>query len=142
MNSFDRFKETKLPPIEEFHDKLNNKKCSDEDYEHAQKVWKVFKLKNIGEYHDLYMKTDVLLLADIFENFRKISMEDDDLDPLWYITLAGLAWDSMLKLTKIKLQVIPDEDMYNFIEKSKRGGIVQCIHRYSKANNKYLQDMI
>ena len=94
--SWDKFKEMKLPPEEEFHSKLNMSDIGDYDYEHTQKVWKEFKLKNLGEYHDLYLKTDVLLLSNVFETFRNTCLEHK-FDPTHFYTLPGLSWQACLK---------------------------------------------
>ena len=94
----------------------------------------------MGEYHDLYLKTDVLLLTDVFENFRDKCLKNIGLDPCHYLTSPGLAWDAALKKTKVKLDLITDIDMQLFIEKGLRGGISYIAHRYAKANNKYLKD--
>ncbi len=139
MDSFERFNETQIPSKENFYNKLNNSHIPDKDYEHAQNVWKKYNIKNLGEYHDLYLKTDVLLLADVFEAFRTICHSGYGLDPAHYYTAPGLAWSAMLKMTKQDLDLITDVDMLLMIEKSKRGGISQvCSKRYTKVNNKYL----
>lgn len=140
MDSFDRFNETSLPSIDKFYSRLTNSEITDDSYFHALTIWNDFKINNLGEYHDLYLKTDVLLLADVFENFINLSFETYGLDPCWYFTLAGYAWESMLKETKVELELFTDIDMHLFIEKGIRGGLVQSVKRYSKANNKYLDD--
>ncbi|XP_060580207.1 uncharacterized protein LOC132736990 [Ruditapes philippinarum] len=140
MDSFEKFEETKLPSQEEFYSVLNEAHISDSEYTHAKNVWKKFKIKTMGEYHDLYLKTDVLLLADVFENFRKTCLEYYKLDPCHYFSSPGLAWDAMLKMTGIKLDLISDIDIHLFIEKGQRGGISYIANRYSKANNKYMKD--
>ena len=139
MNSFDKFNE-KLPNKEDFYSILNDEHISDKDYQHAQTVWNEFKLETMGEYHDLYLKTDIILLADIFENFRRTCLEYYKLDPAHYFTSPGLAWDSMLKMTDIKLELMTDIDMFQFIEKGMRGGISYIANRYGKANNKYMKE--
>jgi hypothetical protein len=124
-----------------FYSSLTEDHISDADYAHAQNVWNVFKCKNIGEYHDLYLKTDVLLLTDVFEAFRKTAMKNYGLDPSnGYITLPNYAWDVMLKMTKVNLEQLTDPDMYLMCEQGIRGGISMISHRYAKANNKYLAD--
>ena len=140
MDSFNKFEETELPNKKGFFNDLNNTAISDSEYQHAREVWDAFKIKNLGEYHDLYLKTDVLLLADIFENFRETCLKYYGLDPAHYLTSPGLAWDAMLKMTKIELDLITDIDQQLFIEKGLRGGISYITHRYARANNKYLSD--
>ena len=140
FDSEDKLKDECLPPKEEFYSKLNNKHISDSDYEHAQKVWREFEIKNMKEYHDLYLDCDVLLLADVFETFRDVCLKNYKLDPVWYYTAPGLAWDALLKLTKIELELLSDPDMVLMIEKGIRGGVSMITKRYSKANNKYMKD--
>ena len=139
MDSFDKFN-SPLPKKEEFYSILNNEHISDENYKHAQNVWNTFNLKNMGEYHDLYLQSDILLLTDVFENFRKTCLEYYKLDPCHYFTSPGLSWDAMLKMTDIKLELMTDIDMFQFIEKGLRGGISYIANRYGKANNKYMKD--
>ena len=100
VNSIKRLKETKLPPKEAFYSKLDEEEISDEDYQHAHNVWNTFNCQTIQDYHDLYLKSDVLLLADVFEKFRKTCLKHYKLDPCHYYTAPGLAWDACLKLTK------------------------------------------
>ena len=126
MDSFSRFNETSLPKREDFYSILNDTDISEDDYKHAQDVWDAFKIKNLGEYHDLFLKTDVLLLADVFENFRETCLHYYKLDPCHYITSPGLSWDAMLKMTKINLDLICNIDMQLFIEKGLRRGIQYC----------------
>ena len=138
MDSLERFKENKLPPKEVFYSRLTGEGISDEDYEHAEKVWKVFGMKTLQDYHDLYNVTDVLLLADVFENFRNICMENYNLDPAHYFTAPGLAWDACLKITGVELELLSDIDMLLMIEEGIRGGVSMISNRYGKANNKYM----
>ena len=140
MDSFNKFEETELPNKKGFFNDLNNTAISDSEYQHAREVWDTFKIKNLGEYHDLYLKTDVLLLVDVFENFRDKCLNIFGLDPCHYFTSPGLSWDAALKKTKVKLDLITDIDMILFIEKGMRGGISYIAHRHAKANNKYLPD--
>ena len=138
MDSLERFKENKLPPKEAFYSRLTGEGISDEDYEHAEKVWKVFGMKTLQDYHDLYNVTDVLLLADVFENFRNICLDNYKLDPAHYFTAPGLAWDACLKITGVELELLSDIDMLLMIEKGIRGGVSMISNRYGKANNKYM----
>ena len=138
MDTLERLKETKLPPREAFYSKLNNEDISDEDYAHAQKVWRVFKMEHFKEYHDLYNETDVLLLGDVFESFRNICIENYELDPAHYYTAPGLAWDAALKITDVELELLSDIDMLLMVENGIRGGVSMVSNRYGKASNKYM----
>ena len=140
MNSFEKFSETQLPPKQDFYSKLNDCGVSEEEYDYAQTIWEKFGIKNLGEYHDLYLKTDVLLLADVFEEFRNICMENYSLDPAWYYTLPGLSWDALLKHSKVKLELLSDPDMLLMFEKGIRGGISMISNRHGRANNKYMKE--
>ena len=111
---------------------------SEEDYAHAQNVFKQFGCHFLGDYHDLYVKLDVLLLADVFENFREICLNYHKLNPAHFYTAPGLSWAACLKMTKVELELLTDVDMHLFIEEGIRGGISVICNRYSKANNKYL----
>ena len=137
-DSFEKFNKTELPTKEEFYSILNNEHISDEDYCHAKKVWNTFQLQTMGEYHNLYLKSDILLLADVFENFRKTCIQYYKLDPANYFSSPGLSWDAMLKMTNIQLELMTDIDMFQFIEKGMRGGISYIANRFRKANNKYM----
>ena len=138
MNGIKKFSEEKLPQKEKFYSKLNDSNISDEDYDHAQRIWKEFGMKNLGEYHDLYLKSDVLLLADVFEEFRNVCMENYSLDPAWYYTSPGLSWDALLKHSGVKLELLTDPDILLLFEKGIRGGISMISNRFGKANNKFM----
>ena len=140
MDSLERFKETKLPPKEVFYSRLIEENISDEDYAHAQKVWREFKIEHFQDYHNLYNETDVLLLADVFESFRNICIENYKLDPAHYYTAPGLFWDACLKMTGVQLEFLTDVDMLLMVEEGIRGGVSMISNRYSKANNKYMDD--
>ena len=139
MNSEERFNETKLPPKEAFYSRLSEEGITDEDYKHALNVWDVFNMKTFLDYHELYNETDVLLLADVFENFRNNSLEHYKLDPAHYFTAPGLAWDVCLKMTGVNLELISDIDMLLMVERGIRGGISMISNRYGEANNKYME---
>jgi len=130
-----RFKETCLPPIEAFYSNLTERGISNEDYERAQTVWLTFGCETMQDYHDVYLKTDVLLLTDVFEAFRTMSLNIYKLDPAHYYTLPSLSWDALLKMTKVKLDLINDPEIYLFLENSIRGGVSMISHRSSTANN-------
>ena len=137
-DSFERFSEDKLPDKKHFYKSLANKHISEKDYLHAVKIWNNFEMKNIGDYHDLYLKTDVLLLTD--EKFINRSLEFYNLDPSYHFSSPGLSWDAMLEMTEIKLELISDIDKYYFVEKGLRGGISYISKRFSETNNKYMKN--
>ena len=140
MDSWDKFFEVRLPRIEDFYSKLNMLGISDDDYEYAKKVWEEFGLKNLGEYHDLYLCTDVVLLSNVFEKFREVCLENYGLDPTHFYTAPGLAWQACLKKTGITLDLITNLDMLLMFERGMRRGITQVVKRYARANNKYMED--
>ena len=116
------------------------KDIDDIDYRHGNNVFDKFKLNNLGGYHDLYVQSDTLLLADVFENFRDMCLKEYELDPTHFLSLPGLAWQAFLKKTNIELELLTDYDMLLMVEEGVRGGICHSIHRYAKANNKYMKD--
>ena len=132
------FKEMKLPPREAFYSKPNMSGVGNEDYEHANRVWKEFGLKDLGEYHDLYLKADVILLANVFEAFRKVCLKNYGLDPAHFYTAPELAWKACLKKTRICLELLLDPDMLLMFEREIRGRITQSVNRWGKANNPYM----
>ena len=140
MDSWGRFSEAKLPDKEKFYSKLNDEHITDEEYAHAQTVWETFECKTLGDYHDLYVKTDVVPLADVFENFRNLCQGQYGLDPAHYYTSPGLSWDALLKKTGVELELFTDLEMYLFVERGMRGGISMVSNRYAKASNPLLQD--
>ena len=113
---------------------------TDADYAHAKRVCKDFEIKNLGEYHDLYVQSNTLLSADVFENFRNMFLEIYELDPAKFISAPGLTWQAALKKTTVKLDLLTDMDMLLMAEKGIRGGICHFIYRYAKGNNKYIKD--
>ncbi|XP_039288489.1 uncharacterized protein LOC120352367 [Nilaparvata lugens] len=136
-DSWEKLEETSLPPKEEFFSKLTDSHISDEAYEHAQQVCEKFDCKTLEEYSDLYLKTDVLLLANVFECFRDMCLRNYNLDCAHYFTSPGFSFDVMLKYTKVELELLTDYDMYMFIERGIRGGITTCVHQHAIANNAY-----
>ena len=138
MDSWNRFEEMALPPASSFHSNLNMSGVSDKDYKHACKVWHDFGIKNLGEYHDLYLCTDIILLANVFESFRKICLENYGLNPAHFYTTPGLAWQACLKKTDVRLELLLDPDMLLMVERGIRGGITQSVHRWAAANNPYM----
>src|SRR5688572_14037886 len=138
MDCAARMDETSLPPQDRFFSRLTDENIGDDDYSHAQVVWSTFDMDTMRHYHDLYLECDVTLLADVFEEFRKMSMNYYKLDPLHYYSSPGLSFDACLKMTGVSLQLITDPDQYLFIEKGMRGGVSMISNRYAKSNNPYL----
>ena len=139
MDNWEKFNETSLPSKESFYSNLNMEDIDDIDYRHVNNVFNKFKLNNLGDYHDLYVQSDTLLLADVFENFRDMCLKEYELDPAHFLSLPGLAWQACLKKTNIELELLTDYDMLLMVEKGIRGGICHSIQRYAKANNKYMK---
>ena len=140
IDNWERFDENTIPPREAFYSKLNLENITDKDYEHVKKVWELFKIKNLGEYRDLYVQCGTFLLADVFENFRNKCIKVYGLDPAHFLSAPGLAWQVCLKMTKVKLELSTDIDMLLMVEKGTTSRICQAIHRYAKANNKYMKN--
>ena len=151
MDSFERFNEEKLPDKKYFYSSIKDGKIGDDgkisdghinvnDYLTSKKTWNKFEMKNMGNYHDHYLKKDVLLLADVYEKFIDTCLKYYGLDPCHYFSSPGLSWDAMLKMTGIELEKISDIDQYLFIERGLRGGISYIAKRHSKANNKCCPD--
>ena len=140
MDNWEKFNETSLPNQESFYSNLNMENIDDTDYRQGNNVFKRFKLKNLGEHHDLYVQSDTLLLADVIENFRNMCIEVYELDPAHFLSLPELAWQACLKKTNIKLELLTDYDMLSMIEEGIKGGIFHSIRRHAKANNKYMKN--
>lgn len=132
---WEKLDEPSLPPKEEFYSTLLERHIKDEDYEYAQRVWKHFGFKTLGEYSEWYMKVDVMLLCDVFENFRDLCLNTYGVDPSYYYTAPGMAFDCALKITKVELELLSDYDKILMVEAGIRGGLTQAVKRYAKANN-------
>ena len=140
MDSWKRFNETELPSKDKFYSTLNLEDISDDDYAYATNLWYTFNISNLGEYHDLYVKLDTALLADVFENFRDKHIDKDKLDPPYFLTTPGLSWVACLKKTGVKLEVLTDENVFLTFEEGIRVGIRNKVHSYAEANNKYMKN--
>ena len=136
MDSWEKFDETSLTDEKYFYRELNLEDISDKDYSHAQKVFCTYS----GDYHNLYVQCDTLLVADAFENFRNNCLEIYRLDPVYFVSAPGLVWQACLKKTEVKFELITDYDMPLMIEKGTRGEICQATHRYAKTNNKCMNN--
>ena len=133
MDDWEKFNETSLPEKEDFYSHLNMEDITDTDYAHAKRVCKDFEIKNSGEYHDLYVQSDTLLLADVFGNFRNMCLEIYEVDPAKFLLAPGLAWQAALKKKKMNLDLLTDIDILLMIEKGIRGWICHSIYQYAKA---------
>ena len=132
--------QTCLPKKDQFYSRPNSNGITDAEYAHAKDVWKTFEMKSMREYHDLYLKTDVLLLADVFENFLDMALEHFKVDPCHYVTAPAMFFDALLKMSDVELELISDPEMYDFVERAKRGGVSSIMKRYAEANNKHMGD--
>ena len=135
FDNTEKFNHTELPIKEIFYNKLNDKEITEEEYQHAKNVWHTFNCDDLTSYHDIYLKSDVLLLTDIFEKFRETCLHHYKLDAINYFSAPMLSWDAMLKMTDVQLELFQDPNMYNFIEAGMRGGISMISNRYARANN-------
>ena len=140
MDGWNKFNGKLIPCKESFYSSLTLENIFEVDYAHANNVFKKFNLNNLGEYHDLYVRSDTLLLADIFENFRQSCLKNYELDPAHFVSLPGLAWQACLKNTNAELELLTDYDMLLMIEEGIRRGICHAVNRYAKANNIYMKD--
>uniref|UniRef100_A0A0K8SU06 DNA-directed DNA polymerase n=1 Tax=Lygus hesperus TaxID=30085 RepID=A0A0K8SU06_LYGHE len=135
IGNWEVLEETELPPRDAFNSDLTEEPITEGDYAHAKKVWNHFGIKNLMGYTRLYLTSDIILLADLFQNYRKLSLQQYGIDPAWHYTSPGFFWEAMLKMTGVKLEIIKDIDMLQFIESGIRGGITNCIKRHAIANN-------
>ena len=135
IDTWGRFDKTSLPDKEAFYSNLNMEDITDVDYRHAKRVLKNITNKNLRGYHDLYVQSDTLLLADVFGNFRNMCIKVYELDPAHFLSAPG--WQACLKKTDVKLELLTDFDMLLMVEKGIRGGICHAVHRYVNINNRY-----
>ena len=139
MNAFDKLNDEQLPSKEQFYSRLSEEDITADDYKKATQIWTHFDINNMGgDHHDLYLKPEVLLLTDVFENFRDMCLSYYGLDPVYYYTLPKFAFDAVLKLTGIEIDLVYDQEMYGMIEAGLRGGMAQTTCKEVEANNKYM----
>ena len=119
---------------------MKDENISKDDYEFAKTLYNSFKLQNLGELHDLYMATDVMLLADVFESFRETALSKYELDPAHYLTAPSLSWAACLKMTGVEIELMTDIDMSMFVDRGLIGGVSAILEPYAKANNKECSD--
>ena len=139
MDDWNKFDECVLPSKEEFYSNLDMSNISDKHYEHAKKVSNTLNIKNFGQYHDLYVQSDTMLLADVFENFRKVCLKEYQLDPCYFVSAPEVAWTAVLRLTNVKLELLTDVDMLLMFEEGIRVIVSEAIHKYGTTNNKYMK---
>ena len=135
MDCETKFEETRLPPIDCFYSSIKDQGISQDEYDRACQLFDCMGLRNLGEWSDLHLKTDVLLLCLVFENFRDVTMDEFQLDPVHFYSSPGLSWAAMLKMTKVELQLLTDIDMLHFVRRGQHGGISFIGHRHMVANN-------
>ena len=142
FDSMERLDETELPLFEKnWYSTLTGEDITKEQQEHVSKTWNNFNCKTFKDYHDLYLKMDVLILADAMETFRQFFLEHHEIDPAYCFSAPGLTWQCGLKYTNVKLELLTDKDMLLMFEAQKRGGFSGVLGtRYIKANNKYLKE--
>lgn len=140
IDDISKFNETNLPPAKLFYNELKDEHISNDEYQRAKEIWNIFQCQTLGDYSDIYLKSDVLLLADIFENYRSQCLRTYQLDPAHYFTAPGLSWDAMLLYTGVELELLTDPDMLHFFKKGVRGGVSTCTNRKSNANNPFVDN--
>ncbi|XP_008188430.1 uncharacterized protein LOC103310830 [Acyrthosiphon pisum] len=139
-DSWEKLNETNLPPKEHFYNSLTEEHILNEHYDHSMEVWNRFNCNTLGQYSDVYLKVDVMLLVDIFENFRELCLETYGLDANYYFTAPGMSFDCMLKYTGVELSLLSDYDKILMMEAGIKGGLTQAVKRYAKANNVKVSD--
>jgi len=138
ITSEEKLKETSLPEAREFFDPLSEKSITEENYQHARKVWNSFSCKTIEDYLKIYLTSDITLLSDVFEAYREFFKSKFDLDPAYYVSLPSLSYDCALKYTGSSIDFMYDEETYLFIKDAIRGGVASISRRYAEANNPYI----
>ena len=140
MDGLEKFSKTSLTDKEAFYSSLNMEDITNVDHRHAERVFKSLNNKNLGDYHDLYVQSDTLLLANVFENFRNMCIKAYELDPGHFLSSPGLARQTCLKKTGVKLELLTDDDMLLMVENGIIGVKYHAILRYAKANNEYMKN--
>ncbi|XP_050535022.1 uncharacterized protein LOC126902042 [Daktulosphaira vitifoliae] len=140
VDCWERLEETRLPPRDQFYSSITHQTVSEEDYEHGKKMWQHFSCFTLGDYSDKYLLVDVMILADVFEKFRKESLTNYKLDPAHYFSCPALSFDAMLKYTDAYIELLTDPDMLLMFEMGIRGGLTQVNQRYARANHPDVPD--